>query len=99
MQIGWRQFDGAGVQDQAGGKKAGEGAGLCFSRREEVELPENLMQDVYLRHPGDNEDGEEGEDQYDDEKGEESREVGSFNNFIASREIKLNDKIKDSAKS
>ena len=46
---------GAGVQDQAGGKKAGEGAGLCFSRREEVELPENLMQDVYLRHPGDNE--------------------------------------------
>ena len=44
-------------------------------------------------------DGEEGEDQYDDEKGEESREVGSFNNFIATREIKLNDKIKDSTKS
>ena len=36
-------------------KEEEPGAGLCFSKREEVELPENLMQDVYLRHPGDNE--------------------------------------------
>ena len=36
-------------------KEEAAGTGLCFSKREEVELPENLMQDVYLRHPGDNE--------------------------------------------
>lgn len=28
---------------------------LCHTRREEVELPENIAQDVYLRHPGDDE--------------------------------------------
>ena len=29
--------------------------GLCHTRREEVEIPENIAQDVYLRHPGDEE--------------------------------------------
>ena len=29
--------------------------GLCHTRREEVEVPLNIAQDVYLRHPGDDE--------------------------------------------
>ena len=28
---------------------------LCYTKREEVELPANIHQDVYLRHPGDDE--------------------------------------------
>ena len=28
---------------------------LCFSKRAEVELPKNIADDVYLRHPGDDE--------------------------------------------
>jgi len=75
-------------------KEEAAGTGLCFSKREEVELPENLMQDVYLRHPGDNEE-DEVEERYDDEKAEESRELDSFNNYVSSRETKLINKIKD----
>jgi hypothetical protein len=29
--------------------------GPCYTRREEVELPAGISQDVYLRHPGDEE--------------------------------------------
>ena len=35
------------------------------------------------------------EERYDDEKAEESRELDSFNNYVASRETKLINKIKD----
>ena len=39
---------------------SGENAGksenkLCYTKHEEVELPANIAQDVYLRHPGDDE--------------------------------------------
>jgi len=70
--------------------------GLCHTRREEVEVPENIAQDVYLRHPGDQED--EGEDEYDEDKGEESREADSFNNFVTNREAKTLNKIRQSSK-
>ena len=33
--------------------------GLCHSMREEVEVPENIRQAIFLRHPGDDEDMEE----------------------------------------
>ena len=33
--------------------------GLCHSMREEVEVPENIRQAIFLRHPGDEEDMEE----------------------------------------
>jgi hypothetical protein len=29
--------------------------GLCHTMREEVEVPANIAQDIYLRHPGDEE--------------------------------------------
>ena len=33
--------------------------GLCHSMREEVEVPDNIRQAIFLRHPGDEEDMEE----------------------------------------
>ena len=49
-------------KETAGG--SGKGAevdigGLCHSMREEVEVPENIRQAIFLRHPGDDEDMEE----------------------------------------
>jgi GTPase SAR1 family protein len=69
--------------------------GLCHTKREEVELPENIVQDVYLRHPGDDED-EFVEERYDDEGEAESREVDSFNTYISSREAKILKQIQKS---
>jgi len=62
--------------------------GLCFTRREEVEIPQNIANDVYLRHPGDEQE-ELDIERYDDEREEESRETESFHNFISSRESKI----------
>lgn len=49
-------------KETAGG--SGKGAevdigGLCHSMREEVEVPDNIRQAIFLRHPGDDEDMEE----------------------------------------
>jgi len=68
--------------------------GLCHTRREEVEIPENIAQDVYLRHPGDEEDEFE-EDKFNVEEEEESREADSFKNYITNREAKLTKQINE----
>lgn len=75
-----------------GGVKPEEG-GLCHTGREEVEMPANIAEDVYLRHPGDDEEELE-EEKYDYEAEAESRETDSFNTFISSRETKLIQQIK-----
>jgi len=67
---------------------------LCYTKREEVELPANIAQDVYLRHPGDDEE-EFVEEEYDNEKEEESREADSFNSYISSRQNRLITQMKN----
>jgi len=69
--------------------------GLCYTRREEVELPEKIADDIYLRHPGDEEEEFE-EEKYDEENEVESREADSFTNFVNSRESKLVKQIHES---
>lgn len=83
-------------KETAGG--SGKGAevdigGLCHSMREEVEVPENIRQAIFLRHPGDDEDMEEEEE--DKEQEEESREGDSFKAFIKSRTDITEEKIKN----
>ena len=46
---------GSGAADQGASNKDEKGGGLCHTKRREVELPENIADDVYLRHPGDEE--------------------------------------------
>jgi len=83
-------------KETAGG--SGKGAevdigGLCHSMREEVEVPDNIRQAIFLRHPGDDEDMEEEEE--DKEQEEESREGDSFKAFIKSRTDITEEKIKN----
>jgi len=71
---------------------------LCFSKREEVELPKNIADDIYLRHPGDDEEEFE-EEEYDNEKEEESRETDSFNSYIQNRQNKILTQVENAKKS
>jgi len=73
-------------------------SGLCYTKRQEVELPLNIAQDVYLRHPGDDEE-EFVEEEYDAEKEEESREADSFNRYITNRQNNTINKINKSSQS
>jgi len=71
--------------------------GLCHSIREEAEIPENIREGIYLRHPGDED--EEPEEEVDLEQEEESREAESFKNFVHNRSTLTEDKIKNQNKS
>jgi len=80
-------------------KNSGKGKevdlGLCHSMREETEIPDNIRQDILLRHPGDeDEDEEDHEEEIDMERQEESREGDSFRNFIKNRTDLTEEKIK-----
>ena len=59
-----RERDQLDMKKKEGAGGSGKGAevdigGLCHSMREEVEVPDNIRQAVFLRHPGDEEDMEE----------------------------------------
>jgi hypothetical protein len=71
--------------------------GLCHSIREEAEIPENIREGIYLRHPGDED--EDPEEEVDLEQEEESREAESFKNFVNNRSALTEDKIKKQSKS
>ena len=66
--------------------------------REEAEIPENIRDGIYLRHPGDEEDDDEAEEEVDIEQEEESREAESFKNFVQNRSAQTEDKIKSQPK-
>merc|ERR1719187_1917672 len=66
-------------EEKSSGKGKEVDMGLCHTIREEVEVPENIRQAIFLRHPGDEE--------------EESREGDSFRNFIRARADITVDKI------
>jgi len=70
--------------------------GLCHSMREEAEIPENIRDGIYLRHPGDED--EEPEEEVDLDEEEESREAESFKNFVQNRSAQTEDKIKNQPK-
>jgi len=79
----------------SGGKGKEVNLGLCHSMREEVEVPANIREGIYLRPLGDDEDDEvEGEE--DKEFGEESREKESFQSFVTQHQEHTMDKIKQS---
>jgi len=78
-------------EEKSSGKGKEVDMGLCHTIREEVEVPENIRQAIFLRHPGDEED--EVEDEVDMEQEEESREGDSFRNFIRARTDMTVDKI------
>lgn len=89
--------------DASGSSAAGENTkvkenGLCHTKRAEVDLPQNIAEDVYLRHPGDDEDEFE-EEEYDNEKEQESRETDSFNTYIQNRQNKVLTQVKNAKKS
>ena len=67
--------------------------GLCHTMREETEIPDNIRQDILLRHPGDDED-EDREEEVDMDREEESREGDSFQTFIRNRTDLTEEKIK-----
>jgi len=67
--------------------------GLCHSIREEVEMPQNIKEGVYLGLGGEDE-GEEGVE--DREEGEESRERDSFQAFVSQHSQRKEEKIKQS---
>ena len=46
-------------EEKSSGKGKEVNLGLCHSMREEVEVPDNIRQAIFLRHPGDAEDMEE----------------------------------------
>ena len=81
-------------EEKSSGKGKEVDLGLCHSMREETEVPENIRQDILLRHPGD-EDDEDLEGEIDIERQEESREGDSFKNFIKNRADLTVDKIKN----
>ena len=68
--------------------------GLCHTMREETEIPDNIRQDILLRHPGDDEDEEDREEEVDMDREEESREGDSFKTFIKNRTDLTEEKIK-----
>ena len=80
-------------QELGSGKGKEVDLGLCHTMREETELPDNIRQDILLKHPGDDDD-EEIEEEVDMDKEEESREGDSFKNFIKNRTDLTEEKIK-----
>ena len=83
-------------EKQSGGSGKGKEVdlGLCHTMREETEIPDNIRQDILLRHPGDDEDEEDREEEVDMEREEESREGDSFRTFIKNRTDLTEEKIK-----
>ena len=79
-------------KEDGSGKGKEINMGLCHSIREEAEVPENIRDGIYLRHPGDED--EEPEEEVDLEQEEESREAESFKNFVHNRSALTEDKIK-----
>lgn len=78
-------------KEDGSGKGKEINMGLCHSIREEAEVPENIRDGIYLRHPGDED--EEPEEEVDLEQEEESREAESFKNFVHNRSALTVDKI------
>jgi len=83
-------------KEDGSGKGKEINMGLCHSIREEAEVPENIRDGIYLRHPGDED--EEPEEEVDLEQEEESREAESFKNFVHNRSALTEDKIKNQNK-
>lgn len=83
-------------KEDGSGKGKEINMGLCHSIREEAEVPENIRDGIYLRHPGDED--EEPEEEVDLEQEEESREAESFKNFVHNRSALTEDKIKNQIK-
>ena len=81
-------------QSAGSGKGREVDLGLCHTMREETEIPDNIRQDILLRHPGDDEDEEEREEEVDMDREEESREGDSFQTFIKNRTDLTEEKIK-----
>jgi len=85
------------VESAISGKGKEVSMGLCHSIREEAEIPENIRDGIYLRHPGDVDDDSEAEE-VDVDQEEESREAESFSNFVHKHNAQLEDKIKSQPK-
>jgi len=81
------------AEESASGKGKEVKMGLCHSIREEAEIPENIREGIYLRHPGDED--EEPEEEIDVDQEEESREAESFKNFVQNRSAHTEEKIKN----
>lgn len=81
------------VEESASGKGKEVKMGLCHSIREEAEIPENIREGIYLRHPGDED--EEPEEEIDIDQEEESREAESFKTFVQNRSVHTEEKIKN----
>eukprot|EP00092_Neocalanus_flemingeri_P043568 GFUD01048042.1.p1 GENE.GFUD01048042.1~~GFUD01048042.1.p1 ORF type:complete len:234 (-),score=93.01 GFUD01048042.1:31-732(-) len=80
-------------ESSSSGKGKEVNMGLCHSIREEAEIPENIRDGIYLRHPGDED--EEPEEEVDIEQEEESREAESFKNFVQNRSAQTENKIRN----
>merc|ERR1719244_870066 len=78
--------------DTGGGEGKEVNLGLCHSMREEVEVPANIKEGVFL-HDQDDDEVEEVEDK---ERGEESREADSFTAFVSSHRSQTESKIRQS---
>merc|ERR1711862_399532 len=87
------QLDLKKKEEKTSGKGKEVAMGLCHSIREEVEVPDNIRQAIFLKHPGDEDDDDE--EEVDMEQEEESREGDSFKNFIRNRTDLTVDKIKN----
>ena len=81
-------------EEKSSGKGKEVNLGLCHSMREEVEVPDNIRQAIFLR-PGGGDEDEDGEEEVDMEQEEESREGDSFKNFIKNRTDMTEEKIKN----
>ena len=62
---------------------------------EDGEVPDNIRQAIFLKHPGDENEDDDDEEEVDMEQEEESREGDSFKNFIKNRTDLTVDKIKN----
>lgn len=86
------------VESSKSGSEGGKGKevvmGLCHSIKEEVEVPSNIREGIYLRHPGDQEEEGDEEGVEDKEMGEESRDKESFSSFISAHKVHKEEKIK-----
>merc|ERR1719394_1355334 len=89
------QLDFKKKEEKTSGKGKEVAMGLCHSIREEVEVPDNIRQAIFLKHPGDENDDDDDEEEVDMEQEEESREGDSFKNFIRNRTDLTVDKIKN----
>ena len=89
------QLDLKKKEEKSSGKGKEVAMGLCHSIREEVEVPDNIRQAIFLKHPGDENDDDDDEEEVDMEQEEESREGDSFKNFIKNRTDLTVDKIKN----